>query len=221
VQCRSTFSVRGVGVCKWTYHRFDVDPKRWAKDVVADRVYPLARALELGDRALGRAWLYLAGFLLGGLRLALSLVFWGFYLRIVYTWHASFLVNSVAHAAEATPSRTLGRSQSQRLVAGCAGLRRRMDSTDHRHPHSARHERNAAGVEGGPLGSNDQMTGVRMARWREPATIPPLEPDHVDVWLASTRVDSEQMRTLEECLTRDQRRRANRFALDRPPGRSS
>jgi 4'-phosphopantetheinyl transferase len=60
------------------------------------------------------------------------------------------------------------------------------------------------------------MTGVRMARWREPATIPPLEPDHVDVWLASTRVDSEQMRTLEECLTRDERRRANRFALDRP-----
>jgi stearoyl-CoA desaturase (delta-9 desaturase) len=41
--------------------------------------------------------LFLAGWLMGGVLLATSLLVWCFFLRVVYYWHVTFLVNSVSH----------------------------------------------------------------------------------------------------------------------------
>src|SRR5262249_9250408 len=41
--------------------------------------------------------LFLFGWLFGDLALGLSLLVWGFFLRIVLGWHATLLVNSVSH----------------------------------------------------------------------------------------------------------------------------
>jgi fatty-acid desaturase len=100
----------------WTYHRFDVDLQRWAKDLYADPAY---RWLERWSAVIvvGVAgWLWLLGYLLGGQRLALSFLFWGFFVRILYTWHTSFLVNSRAHAAAVAPSRPV-----ETAAATCGG----------------------------------------------------------------------------------------------------
>jgi stearoyl-CoA desaturase (delta-9 desaturase) len=41
--------------------------------------------------------LFLVGWQMGGVSLAISLLVWGFFLRVVCCWHLTFLVNSVSH----------------------------------------------------------------------------------------------------------------------------
>lgn len=55
-----------------------------------------------------------------------------------------------------------------------------------------------------------------MVGWPEAVTMPRLERDQVHVWLARSRVDADGMRRLEAYLSRDERRRADGFALERP-----
>jgi stearoyl-CoA desaturase (delta-9 desaturase) len=43
------------------------------------------------------AALFASGWLAGGPALALSLVVWGFFLRVLYCWHVTLLVNSINH----------------------------------------------------------------------------------------------------------------------------
>jgi sn-1 stearoyl-lipid 9-desaturase len=123
----------------WTYHRFDIDVRVWAKDVYRDPAY---RWLERWSTVivLGVAvWLSLVGYLLGGQRLALSFLFWGFFVRIVYTWHTSFLVNFRAHAARAASSTaSAGRSRDVWWLAVMA-FGDGWHNTHHRQPQSARH----------------------------------------------------------------------------------
>jgi len=121
----------------WTYHPFDVDLQRWARDIHADPAY---RYIERWSTAiiLGVAGgLYVLGHLLGGQRLALSFLFWGFFVRIVYTWHATFLVNAMAHAApEASPSAAGDRSRDIWWLA-LLPCEDGWHGTHHRQPQSA------------------------------------------------------------------------------------
>jgi stearoyl-CoA desaturase (delta-9 desaturase) len=41
--------------------------------------------------------LFVVGWLTGGMALAISLVVWGFFLRVLYCWHVTLLVNSINH----------------------------------------------------------------------------------------------------------------------------
>jgi stearoyl-CoA desaturase (delta-9 desaturase) len=61
---------------------------------------PVLRNLEryfLAVNAFFALGLFLLGWVCGGAALAMSLVVWGFFLRVVYVWHVTFLVNSVSH----------------------------------------------------------------------------------------------------------------------------
>ena len=61
---------------------------------------PVLRFLERNFFALNALFalgLFLLGWLLDGFQLAASLVVWGFFVRIIYTWHVTLLVNSVSH----------------------------------------------------------------------------------------------------------------------------
>src|SRR5262245_23733677 len=92
----------------WTCHPLDIDLQRWAKDIHGDPAY---RWIERWSTAisLGVAFgLYGLGSLLGGQRLGLSFLFWGFFIRILYTWHATFLVNAIAHAPRKAPPGATG-----------------------------------------------------------------------------------------------------------------
>jgi len=81
----------------WTYHPFDVDLQRWAKDLRADPAYRWIERWSTWIILGVAAGLFVLGHLLGGQRLALSFLFWGFFVRVVFTWHATFLVNAMAH----------------------------------------------------------------------------------------------------------------------------
>lgn len=78
----------------WLYHRNPARPNiaeqhRYAADLVADPFYPmLERITPLLQVALGIA-LYFAG--------GWSWVIWGGFVRLVFTYHATWLVNSAAH----------------------------------------------------------------------------------------------------------------------------
>jgi stearoyl-CoA desaturase (delta-9 desaturase) len=71
--------------------------RRFAKDLDRDRVIrffqktfvPLYIGLAVA--------LFVAGFLIGGWKLGLSLLVWGTFVRTVYVWHATWLVNSATH----------------------------------------------------------------------------------------------------------------------------
>lgn len=70
---------------------------RYARDVAQD---PFFRFLEHYlihiNVALGMA-LFLLGMSFADWRVGLSVLLWGFFLRLVYIWHVTFLVNSVTH----------------------------------------------------------------------------------------------------------------------------
>jgi fatty-acid desaturase len=121
----------------WTYHPFDVDLGRWAKDILADPAY---RRLERWSTVLilGVACgLYGLGQVLGGQRLALSFLVWGFFVRIVYTWHATFLVNAIAHAPRRT-ARAGGDHSRDVWWLAVLPCEDGWHGTHHRQPQSAR-----------------------------------------------------------------------------------
>src|SRR5262249_41985707 len=75
--------------------------ERRARTIIADlNRDPVLRFLErhfLAINVLFALALFLLGWLLDGFHLAASLLVWAFFLRILYTWHVTFLVNSVSH----------------------------------------------------------------------------------------------------------------------------
>jgi stearoyl-CoA desaturase (delta-9 desaturase) len=79
--------------------------------------------------------LCVVGYAIDGRRLALSLLFWGVFLRIVFTWQVSFLVNSFAHGAEPGP---LGDRSRDVWWLGVLAFGDGWHYTHHRHPQSAR-----------------------------------------------------------------------------------
>ena len=120
----------------WAYHRFDVDLNRWARNISADPAYSWLERWSAAIALSAAGWLYAAGYALGSHRVALSFLFWGFFLRIVYTWHVSFLVNSVAHGGRrGQSSGDRSRNVSVARSAGVRGWVARHASPD---PRSAR-----------------------------------------------------------------------------------
>jgi stearoyl-CoA desaturase (delta-9 desaturase) len=73
------------------------DVRRVTRDLQGDRVLQALERSWYEINFLLAAALFLAGWAAGGLGLALSLLVWGFFLRIVYCWHVTFLVNSLGH----------------------------------------------------------------------------------------------------------------------------
>lgn len=118
----------------WLLDRTTVDKKmRAAKlvpDLVADPFYPwLERTYEfhvLGSVAL----LYLFG--------GVPWVVWGYGVRTVAVWHATFSVNSVAHAYGRVAHDTGDTSRNSHLVA-LVSFGEGFHNNHHRFPRSARH----------------------------------------------------------------------------------
>jgi stearoyl-CoA desaturase (delta-9 desaturase) len=69
--------------------------------VVGDlRREPMLRWMEqffYPANALFALGLFLSGYLVEGLSLGISLLVWSFFVRVVFVWHLTFLVNSVSH----------------------------------------------------------------------------------------------------------------------------
>jgi stearoyl-CoA desaturase (delta-9 desaturase) len=122
---------------EWLYRRnaanlSPADERRYASDLVADPVY---RFLE----ATAFAWqlsLALVFFAFGGW----PLVVWGIFVRLVGTYHVTWLVNSAAHLAGYRTYRTPGadRSTNNRWVAFLA-WGEGWHNNHHAFPFSARH----------------------------------------------------------------------------------
>ncbi len=96
----------------------------------------VARTVERGDRSLGRGMA-----LRGGLRAGQSqgcpvVPVLGFFLRIVYTWHVSFLVNSVAHGGR--HGQSSGDRSRNVWWLGVLAFGDGWHGTHHRYPRSAR-----------------------------------------------------------------------------------
>lgn len=71
--------------------------QKWAPDLLKDPVMVfLAKAFLLWQFAMG-AILFATGYAWGGLSMALSLVVWGVFVRLVFVLHSTWFVNSASH----------------------------------------------------------------------------------------------------------------------------
>lgn len=71
--------------------------ERYVPDLLKERMMlAISRCTLLSQIMLGFA-LCIAGWLIGGWWLAVSLVLWGIFLRVVVVWHITWMVNSVTH----------------------------------------------------------------------------------------------------------------------------
>lgn len=86
--------------------------QRLANDLHRDPVIRFMEANFLNLFFAHTALLGLAGYVFGGWYLALSLIVWGAGLRVVYGWHATWLVNSATHywGYQSFPSRDKSRN---------------------------------------------------------------------------------------------------------------
>lgn len=71
--------------------------KRFAKDLDRDRVIRFFQKTFVPIYVLFAGLLLAVGCLIGGWKLGLSLLVWGTFVRTVYVWHATWLVNSATH----------------------------------------------------------------------------------------------------------------------------
>jgi stearoyl-CoA desaturase (delta-9 desaturase) len=71
--------------------------KRFAKDLDRDRVIRFFQKTFVPLYFAVAAALFVVGYLINGLELGLSLLVWGTFVRTVYVWHATWLVNSATH----------------------------------------------------------------------------------------------------------------------------
>ncbi|MEM9214813.1 MAG: acyl-CoA desaturase [Cyanobacteria bacterium P01_F01_bin.150] len=69
----------------------------YAADIAKDPVFQVLDRYYLGINILLGIILLGIGYLCGGMHTALSFLIWGGFLRIVFTWHCIFSVNSVCH----------------------------------------------------------------------------------------------------------------------------
>lgn len=73
------------------------EERNWTRDLCRDRGLMVINKLFLPINILVGAALYGIGYALGGPSFGLSLFIWGFCLRVVLVWHATWLVNSATH----------------------------------------------------------------------------------------------------------------------------
>jgi fatty-acid desaturase len=71
--------------------------RRFAKDLDKDRVIRFFQKTFVPIYLAFAALLFLVGTLIGGWYLGLSLLVWGTFVRTVWVWHATWLVNSATH----------------------------------------------------------------------------------------------------------------------------
>jgi fatty-acid desaturase len=86
----------------WAFHLHPVLPDlehkmRFARDLATDPFLRICEDHSVAINVLQVAILAGAGWLAGSPELAASLLVWGFALRVVMTWHMTFIVNSVNH----------------------------------------------------------------------------------------------------------------------------
>jgi stearoyl-CoA desaturase (delta-9 desaturase) len=108
----------------------DNDMKRYCPDIYADTFY---RALGHSHLAL-QLLLAVALFFMGGW----SFVIWGIFVRLVFTYHTTWLVNSASHAAGYRTYRTSDRSTNSWWVA-LVSFGEGWHNNHHAFPFSARH----------------------------------------------------------------------------------
>ena len=68
----------------------------------------------------------------------LQMVVWGFFISVVFTWHVTFMVNSVCHRWGGRPYDT-GDSSTNNLLIGILGFGEGWHNNHHYYPSSARH----------------------------------------------------------------------------------
>jgi fatty-acid desaturase len=83
----------------WAIHGSEREPhvKRWAPDLVKDKGMLWLDRLFLPIHIVSGLALYGGGYALGGTYMAISLLLWGLFTRIVFVMHATWLVNSASH----------------------------------------------------------------------------------------------------------------------------
>ncbi len=84
----------------FTHPQLDEDPKivqGLARDLYADPVMRFFEKYYTAINILFLVFLFVLGYFIGGLKIALSLLVWGGFVRILYNLHMTWLVNSMAH----------------------------------------------------------------------------------------------------------------------------
>jgi stearoyl-CoA desaturase (delta-9 desaturase) len=121
----------------WLWHEDEVDDDRLARDAIAD---PFLRFLERRRVVLlllSIVLLAAVGWMLGGSSLAMSLVVWGYFLRVAVTIQPTFLLNVLCHSRQhARPERSDGSRNVAWLVLPTFG--ESWHRNHHEDPHCAR-----------------------------------------------------------------------------------
>ncbi|MCP4192519.1 MAG: acyl-CoA desaturase [Planctomycetaceae bacterium] len=103
----------------WTIHGEELDAhlKRWAPDLAKDRGMRWLATMFLPIQILSGILLVAAGYLAGGMSLAISFLVWGLFVRLVIVLHATWLVNSASHIWGYRSYETTDDSRNNWLVA--------------------------------------------------------------------------------------------------------
>ena len=111
---------------------------RMAHDIAADKFYMFIDRYQLVLQAGLAALLFLLGMALGGPVLGLSWVVWGIFVRLVLTYHLTWLINSAAHSVGYQSYKTGDRSTNCWWLA-LMSWGEGWHNNHHAFPFSARH----------------------------------------------------------------------------------
>ena len=111
---------------------------RYAPDLTRDRFHMWLSKYHWVPLTVTGIGLMIGGYIFGGVHLALSMVLWGIFLRVVLGLHATWLVNSATHLFGSRRFETRDDSRNSWWVALLTGGEG-WHNNHHAHPVSARH----------------------------------------------------------------------------------
>lgn len=126
----------------WNFYRHPKleslkDMNHYAPDLCKDRGFRFFEKYYAALYLVCAALFFIVGTLIHGWQLGLSFVVWGFALRTVYTWHATWLVNSASHLWGYRSYKTADTSRNTWWVA-LLTFGEGWHNNHHAHPHTAR-----------------------------------------------------------------------------------
>jgi stearoyl-CoA desaturase (Delta-9 desaturase) len=122
----------------WLFKGGLEDPKAWAPYLLNDKMVVFVSKTFLLWGMLSLVIPLVAGFLIGGWPLALSGLLWGGFVRMFFTHHVTWSVNSVCHTFGKRPFQTTDQSRNEWIV-GLLGFGEGWHNNHHAFPRSAFH----------------------------------------------------------------------------------
>lgn len=125
----------------WTLHTEleGIRPHDAAKDLLRDRGHALIHRFHWAPQILLAALLFGAGWLIGGLTLAISWVVWAIAVRTIFVYHVTWFVNSAAHTWGYQNYKKTGEHSTNNWWVALLSFGEGWHNNHHAHPRSAAH----------------------------------------------------------------------------------